>query len=169
MSDMMQTNARIASLQGRKIQALFVGRGGISQRHYLHKFVSTFTIPSTPHLKTYSSDVIISAQFRLDSVQKFIGANRLPHLLFYGPPGTGKTSTILAIARQLYQTPMSFRNNVLEVRARITSDVWWVSIAANWLDWNHLVWGFVAERKWRSRNRRCPGADQKLCECPNGL
>ena len=27
---------------------------------------------------------------------------KLPHMLFYGPPGTGKTSTILALARQLY-------------------------------------------------------------------
>ena len=27
---------------------------------------------------------------------------QLPHLLFYGPPGTGKTSTILALARELY-------------------------------------------------------------------
>lgn len=27
---------------------------------------------------------------------------QLPHLLFYGPPGTGKTSTILAVARELY-------------------------------------------------------------------
>jgi replication factor C subunit 2/4 len=26
----------------------------------------------------------------------------LPNLLFYGPPGTGKTSTILAVARQLF-------------------------------------------------------------------
>ena len=26
----------------------------------------------------------------------------LPNLLFYGPPGTGKTSTILAIARELF-------------------------------------------------------------------
>ena len=26
----------------------------------------------------------------------------MPHLLFYGPPGTGKTSTILAMAKQIY-------------------------------------------------------------------
>lgn len=26
----------------------------------------------------------------------------MPHLLFYGPPGTGKTSTILAMAKQMY-------------------------------------------------------------------
>ena len=25
-----------------------------------------------------------------------------PNLLFYGPPGTGKTSTILAVAQELY-------------------------------------------------------------------
>lgn len=29
-------------------------------------------------------------------------ALQLPHMLFYGPPGTGKTSTILALARQLF-------------------------------------------------------------------
>ena len=33
--------------------------------------------------------------------------NRLPHLLLYGPPGTGKTSTILAVARQMYGSSMS--------------------------------------------------------------
>jgi DNA polymerase III delta prime subunit len=48
------------------------------------------------------------------SVQKFINEDRLPHLLFYGPPGTGKTSTILAIAKQLY-TKKEFGSMVLEV------------------------------------------------------
>ena len=47
------------------------------------------------------------------TVEKFIIANQLPHLLFYGPPGTGKTSTIMALAARLYGA--SFRNNVLEV------------------------------------------------------
>lgn len=51
-------------------------------------------------------------------VDKFIGLNRLPHLLFYGPPGTGKTSTILAVARKLYaNTKAGMRNNVLELNA----------------------------------------------------
>lgn len=31
-----------------------------------------------------------------------VADDQLPHMLFYGPPGTGKTSTILALARQLY-------------------------------------------------------------------
>src|SRR2546421_212225 len=39
---------------------------------------------------------------------------KLPHLLFYGPPGTGKTSTILAIARQMYGP--GFQSMILEVK-----------------------------------------------------
>lgn len=39
----------------------------------------------------------------------------MPHLLFYGPPGTGKTSTILAVAKQIY-SPREFNSMVLEVR-----------------------------------------------------
>ncbi len=59
----------------------------------------------------------------------------LPHLLFYGPAGTGmfilmifdinqkifflgKTSTILALAKQMY-TPAEMRGCVLEVNKKI--------------------------------------------------
>ncbi len=40
----------------------------------------------------------------------------MPHLLLYGPPGTGKTSTIMAIARQLYG-PDLLKSRVLELNA----------------------------------------------------
>lgn len=40
----------------------------------------------------------------------------LPHMLFYGPPGTGKTSTILAMAKQLFG-PELMRSRVLELNA----------------------------------------------------
>ena len=60
----------------------------------------------------YFADVL-GANFSV-LVQKFINEDRLPHLLFYGPPGTGKTSTILAIAKQLY-TKKEFGSMVLEV------------------------------------------------------
>ena len=52
-------------------------------------------------------------------VQRFISEDKLPHLLFYGPPGTGKTSTILAVAQQLY-SPQEFHSMVLEVRLHKT-------------------------------------------------
>jgi DNA polymerase III delta prime subunit len=34
--------------------------------------------------------------------------------LFYGPPGTGKTTTILAVAKQIY-SPKELNSMVLEV------------------------------------------------------
>ena len=49
------------------------------------------------------------------AVKRLVGENKLPHLLFYGPPGTGKTSTILAVARQIYGA--SFQSMVLELNA----------------------------------------------------
>ena len=41
---------------------------------------------------------------------------QLPHMLFYGPPGTGKTSTILALAKELYG-PELIKSRVLELNA----------------------------------------------------
>ncbi|GBB98324.1 hypothetical protein RclHR1_00320019 [Rhizophagus clarus] len=42
--------------------------------------------------------------------------DNLPHMLFYGPPGTGKTSTILALARELFG-PELMKSRVLELNA----------------------------------------------------
>jgi len=40
----------------------------------------------------------------------------LPHLLFHGPPGTGKTTTILAVARELFG-PELYKQRILELNA----------------------------------------------------
>lgn len=40
----------------------------------------------------------------------------MPHLLLYGPPGTGKTSTILALAKEMFGTDF-YRRRVLELNA----------------------------------------------------
>lgn len=59
---------------------------------------------------------LISHKDVITTIQRFIKEDKLPHLLFYGPPGTGKTSTILAVARQLY-APSEFNSMVLELNA----------------------------------------------------
>ena len=60
-------------------------------------------------------DQLISHHSIINTIQSLIAANRLPHLLLYGPPGTGKTSTILAIARQLYGS--RYQSHILELNA----------------------------------------------------
>lgn len=49
------------------------------------------------------------------AVKRLTSENKLPHLLLYGPPGTGKTSTILAVARQIYGG--AIQNMTLELNA----------------------------------------------------
>jgi len=49
-------------------------------------------------------------------LRKGIESGNLPHLLFHGESGTGKTSTVLAIAMQLYG-PNKIEQNVLELNA----------------------------------------------------
>ncbi|PVV04196.1 hypothetical protein BB560_001312 [Smittium megazygosporum] len=60
-------------------------------------------------------DELVSQDSIVTTLQKYIDLGGLPHLLFYGPPGTGKTSTILALAAQLYGK--KYRNMVLELNA----------------------------------------------------
>lgn len=51
----------------------------------------------------------------VETVRKFVEEGKLPHLLFYGPPGTGKTSTIIALAKEIYGP--KYKNMVLELNA----------------------------------------------------
>ncbi|KAF8655988.1 hypothetical protein AX16_002848 [Volvariella volvacea WC 439] len=72
-----------------------------------------------PWVEKYRPQTIddVSAQDHTVAVlRKTLSSANLPHMLFYGPPGTGKTSTILALARQLFG-PDNFKNRVLELNA----------------------------------------------------
>ncbi|KAL6951007.1 Subunit of heteropentameric Replication factor C (RF-C) [Hanseniaspora vineae] len=50
------------------------------------------------------------------TVRRFMQEGRLPHMLFYGPPGTGKTSTVIALAKEIYG-PKYYKNMILELNA----------------------------------------------------
>ncbi|KAJ3492118.1 hypothetical protein NLI96_g251 [Meripilus lineatus] len=61
-------------------------------------------------------DDVASQEHTVAVLRRTLTSTNLPHMLFYGPPGTGKTSTILALARQLFG-PDNFRSRVLELNA----------------------------------------------------
>eukprot|EP00741_Cyanophora_paradoxa_P007176 tig00001085_g6944.t1 len=80
--------------------------------------VSVDGASSLPFVEKYRPSALsdlISHQDIISTLQKLIKENRLPHLLFYGPPGTGKTSTILAMARQIYGP--RYQSMILELNA----------------------------------------------------
>ncbi|KAH8833093.1 P-loop containing nucleoside triphosphate hydrolase protein [Flagelloscypha sp. PMI_526] len=83
------------------------------------KAVATpYTDDSLPWVEKYrpiSLDDVVSHKDITSTIEKFIEANRLPHLLFYGPPGTGKTSMIIAVARKLYGA--DYKKQILELNA----------------------------------------------------
>ncbi|EFN56281.1 hypothetical protein CHLNCDRAFT_145161 [Chlorella variabilis] len=72
-------------------------------------------VPWSEKYRPRTLDQISAHTDIIDTIRKLLDENQLPHLLFYGPPGTGKTSTILAIAREIYGS--SLGNMTLELNA----------------------------------------------------
>ncbi|GEQ67183.1 hypothetical protein JCM33374_g847 [Metschnikowia sp. JCM 33374] len=64
---------------------------------------------------SYGGSPVYGQEEIVNTVRKFVHEGKLPHLLFYGPPGTGKTSTITALAKEIYGP--NYRNMVLELNA----------------------------------------------------
>ena len=52
---------------------------------------------------------------KIKVLKSLIQSKSVPHLLFYGASGTGKTSTILAMAKDMFG--LTYRNHILELNA----------------------------------------------------
>ncbi|KAK5171995.1 Subunit of heteropentameric Replication factor C (RF-C) [Saxophila tyrrhenica] len=63
-----------------------------------------------------SLDDVAAQDHTVTILRRTLQSANLPHMLFYGPPGTGKTSTVLALAKQLYG-PDLIKTRVLELNA----------------------------------------------------
>jgi replication factor C subunit 3/5 len=58
---------------------------------------------------------VIGHDIKISVLKNMLEKKNIPHLLFYGPPGTGKTSTIIALAKDLYGS--NYKNFVKELNA----------------------------------------------------
>lgn len=59
---------------------------------------------------------VSSQKIIIDALKNVLVTKKIPHLLFYGPSGSGKTSTILALAKELFNQDISM-NRVIELNA----------------------------------------------------
>jgi replication factor C subunit 3/5 len=73
------------------------------------------TLPWVEKYRPTTINQIISHKEILNTLNKLLESNKLPHMIFYGPPGTGKTTTILACAKQLYG--INYKSMILELNA----------------------------------------------------
>ncbi|ORX37035.1 P-loop containing nucleoside triphosphate hydrolase protein [Kockovaella imperatae] len=103
------------SAKGKAKEAANGSGDGVLTEKELREMNTRDGLPWVEKYRPNTLDEVVAHQDITATLEKFIEAGRLPHLLLYGPPGTGKTSTVLALARRLYGPP--FRKHVLELNA----------------------------------------------------
>ena len=72
-------------------------------------------LPWVEKYRPKNSNEILLEPFIKEKINKIIQNNSIPNMIITGEPGTGKTSTILFIAKQLYED--KYNDNVLELNA----------------------------------------------------
>lgn len=73
-------------------------------------------IPWVDKYRPNRLDHIVHQTELMKTLQNILTTGKMPHLLFHGPPGTGKTTTILALATELFG-PKKMRERILELNA----------------------------------------------------
>jgi len=76
----------------------------------------TYNIPWVDKYRPKKLSQVVYQDDVIRMLNKVLETGNLPHLLFYGQAGTGKTSTILAIAMELFG-PKKFRERIIELNA----------------------------------------------------
>lgn len=73
-------------------------------------------IPWIDKYRPCKLDNIVHQTELMRTLKKILETGEMPHLLFHGPPGTGKTTTVLALANELFG-PQKMKERVLELNA----------------------------------------------------
>lgn len=81
-----------------------------------HNHFCVLYVEANHHSRPKTLSEVTAQDNTIQILSRTLQSSNLPHMLFYGPPGTGKTSTILALAKQLYG-PELMKSRVLELNA----------------------------------------------------
>lgn len=73
-------------------------------------------IPWVEKYRPKNSNEIILDPFIKQKIDKIFETKNIPNMIITGEPGTGKTSTIICLAKEIYQD-QNFNENVLELNA----------------------------------------------------
>ena len=74
-------------------------------------------LPWIEKYRPSNTNEILLDRFLLEKIYKIIEHRCIPNMILTGEPGTGKTSTILIIAKSIYDDPVEYSENVLELNA----------------------------------------------------
>lgn len=108
--------ASFFDLKARKAAAAAVAANGGSVSKTEDNKKSARKQPWVEKYRPKTLSDVTAQDHTINVLQRTLQASNLPHMLFYGPPGTGKTSTILALAKELYGPEMT-KARVLELNA----------------------------------------------------
>lgn len=82
----------------------------------------------------------------MSALNTSIKTGQMPHLLMYGPPGTGKTSTVLAMAKEMFGKDF-YKHRILELNA---SDERGISVVRD------KIKKFAQRKIANNPNQNCP-------------
>lgn len=74
------------------------------------------TVPWVDKYRPTKLDNIVHQDELMKTLKNILETGEMPHLLFHGPPGTGKTTTVLALANELFGAK-KLKERVLELNA----------------------------------------------------
>lgn len=97
-----------------KIKIEFIKHKNIKNNNLY--YMTLKIIPWVDKYRPNKLDFIVHQPELIKTLHKILETGEMPHLLFHGPPGTGKTTTILALAKELFG-PIKFKERVLELNA----------------------------------------------------